>query len=145
MKPSELYAREPQDVTKDIFVLDGYHYHHVPELQEVWGQLDLEKNTRVDLHRYKYVNYDGRRFWLLAGVYLDGKPVMIVRNAGREGDDHHSRFVTDPEAYGELVKYLATLFIGPPGQRVTEVVSPDQDIKGLEEFYGNSLLYDGRW
>src|SRR6185369_14813929 len=96
MKPSDLYARDAEDTWKDLSVLMGCYYKHLPELEQVWDRLDLEKNEKVQIKVYRYVDYDGR-------------PVMIIRNAGREGDDHHSRFITDGGRYFEMLKYLSTL------------------------------------
>ena len=143
MKPSDLYARDAEDTWKDLSVLMGCYYKHLPELEQVWDRLDLEKNEKVQIKVYRYVDYDGRRFWLLGGVYFDGQPVMIIRNAGREGDDHHSRFITDGGRYFEMLKYLSTLcrFQDKDQQPVIDLVAPDDDIPDLETFYGNSLNY----
>jgi hypothetical protein len=67
---------------------------------------------------------------------------MIIRNAGREGDDHRSRFITHPARYSDLLKYLATLANPAPKEALGgDVVPLDQDIPKLGEFYGESL----RW
>lgn len=147
MKPSELYARDAEDTWKDISVLMGCYYKHLPELESVWDRLDLSKNERVLLHVYRHVTYDTRRFWLLAGVYFDGQPVMVIQNAGREGDDFHGRFITDGGRYFEMLKYLSTLcrFSEKDKTPAIDLVSADDDIKDLESFYGNSLNYDKNW
>jgi hypothetical protein len=66
---------------------------------------------------------------------------MIIRNAGREGDDHVSRFVTDRARYIEMVAHILSL------QKVKEddindedFVDPDEEVTNLLEFYGNSLF-----
>lgn len=142
MKPSELYARTPEDTWKDLTVLMGCYYKHLPELEEVWSRLDLSKNEKVELRVYRHVDYDVRRFWLLAGVYFDGHPVMVIQNAGREGDDYHGRFITDGGRYFSMLKYLSTLCRFQEGdQQTIELVSPDDDVKDLETFYGDSLNY----
>ncbi len=46
-----------------------------------------ESSVRLSIRTHKYFNFDGRRFWRLASVWFDNKPVMIIQNAGREGDD----------------------------------------------------------
>lgn len=145
MKPADLYARTPKEVWKDIWVLGGSRYHHVPELEAIWSCLELTKNDRVEIRVYGHVNYDGRRFWLLAGVYIDGRPVMVIQNAGREGDDHHGRFVTDPVAYYDMVRYLGGL-AGKDKYKELEFVAADQDIEGLDDFYGENLAgHTYRW
>lgn len=144
MKPSELYARDPEETWKDLSVLMGCYYKHLPELEPVWDRLNLEKNEKVELRVYRHVNYDVRRFWLLAGVYFDGQPVMVIQNAGREGDDFHGRFITDGGRYFDMLKYLSTLcrFEDKDKTPIIDLVDPEQDIKDLETFYGNSLNYD---
>lgn len=139
MKPSELYGREVKKTWKDLWVLKGFYYSHVPELDDIWSMLDFKKNEKAEIRAFGYADYDGRRFWLLAGVYFDGHPVMIIRNAGREGDDHHSRFITDPARYWELLKYLATLANPPIEETKICVVDPEKDIPDLDNFYGDDL------
>lgn len=138
MKPSELYARAPAEIWKDIWVLDGVYYHHIPELEAIWHSLELKKNEKVEIRVYRHMSTGTGRFWLLAAVYFDGRPVMVIQNAGRDGDDHVGRFVTDPQAYYDMVRYLAG-FAGKDPYKVIELVSPDQDIHDLDSFYGESL------
>lgn len=137
MKPSDLYARTPESINYDIGELIGFYYNHVPEIEQ--NNLPWEDpNKRVEFRCYKYFNFDGRRFWKLAGVYFDGKPVMITQNAGREGDDHRKRFITDFEHYHGMVRYLMSLS-QPANFKNEDIVGIDQEIEGLDEFYGNKL------
>jgi len=143
MKPSDLYALEPKETWSDISVLVGCYYNHVPELEEFWHHLKLDRNTQVTIRVYRILRHDARRFWLLGGVYFSGLPVMIIRNAGREGDDFHDRFITRPASYQHMIAYLASL--SDPaikGFHSSDVVAPDQDIPGLGTFYGETLLRD---
>lgn len=141
MKPSELYKREPESVGVDVSVLFGCYFNHMPEIEgsEVW-RLSAEgiKSERVEIRYYKNHNYDGRRIWRLASVWLDGQPFMIIQNAGREGDDHSARFITDVERYKQAVDYVKTL-LPPYFGDIPDVVDADTDIPDLLSFYSGDL------
>lgn len=168
MTPRELLQRTPESVTFRLEYLNGCYYSHVPELEDWLQSYQHEPasamNTRVESRVYKHFDFDGRRFWRLASVHLDGDPVMITQNAGREGDDWAERIIVAPWLYPEMVAYLHTL--APPPEilamdgKSSRVVSLDDEIKGdgrawltsrgslksqdgLSSFYGESL--DGRF
>lgn len=139
MKPVELYKRTPESISYDINILKGCYYNHIPELEFLYICEDsLKKNNRVSIRIYKDFNFDGRRFWRLASVYFDNKPCMIIQNAGREGDDHSDRFITDKNLYMEMINFIGTL-ISPNIGEIEISFNEDDDIKGLDEFYGNKL------
>lgn len=139
MTPNELYARAVPDsgVSSDLLLLRNSNYDHVPEVG--YGLRPTDPNARVIVRCYKEHNFDGRRFWRICSVWFDSKPIMIVRNAGREGDDHRSRFVTDPAGYDLMVAYLQTLTMPSIGVKVADVVEPTREIPTLTSFYGNHL------
>lgn len=144
MKPSELYARDPQETTFELCGLIGCYYNFIPEAlgeeeQHLLYRDEMKANTRVEVRLYKYFDFDGRRFWKLAGVFFDGFPVMITQNAGREGDDHTARFITNEHAYKKMVKYIRTLIPIPDEEEIPDVVSADDEFPGLTDFYGNNL------
>jgi hypothetical protein len=142
MKPIDLYNREPELIDNDINILRGCYYNHIPEIDETMCQFfdkeSVAKNNRIKIKIYKDFNFDGRRFWRLASIWLDDKPVMIIQNAGREGDDHEERFITNKELYVEMIKFIQTLV---PSQfdEIPDIVDENDDIIGLDEFYGNKL------
>jgi len=144
MTPNELYNRVPQHSHYDLDMLIGFYYNHIPEIEEVSDA--NEKEQRVLIKEYKYFDFDGRRYWRLASVWFDDndladlrhKPVMIIQNAGREGDDHDGRFITDEKLYMEMITYLRSLVKDRPFQ-TSDVVDPDVDINNLTSFYGNEL------
>ena len=139
MKPCELYNRVPESENSEICSLIGCYYNHIPQLDDSfsWSLPADDPNKRVIIKCYKNFAFDFRRFWRLASVWFDEKPVMIIQNAGREGDDHSARFVTDAETYRAMVSYLASL-ANVQFEKIN-VVPLDVDINGLTEFYGNSL------
>jgi hypothetical protein len=144
MTPNELYAREPEKTGKDLSILVGFYYNHLKEIDCLPYydiELDSEKNTRITIKYYKDFDFDGRRFWLLASVWFDDKPIMIIQNAGREGDDHHRRIITDASGYADMVKYVAhNLIIAKAFDQVeANTYDPDADVEDLDSFYGNRL------
>lgn len=137
MTPEKLYERKPEDIDHCIYVLNSGWYNHVPELE--FNVLPTEDpGKRISIHTYKYFNFDGRRYWALRSVWLDEKPFMIIQNAGREGDDHAHRFITDVAMYTEAVAYLRTV-VNTPDEEIPDVVNVTDEIVSLTEFYGNSL------
>lgn len=148
MTPNELYQRIPERVNNDLSVLFGCYFNHMPEISDVdyWRITATEiKNKRLEIRYYKDHNYDGRRIWRLASVWLDGKPFMIIQNAGREGDDHFARFVTDTERYMEAVVYIKSI-LPPRFGEIPDVVKIDAEIPNLTSFYSSDLETVGtRW
>ena len=148
MSPEELYARTPEEIVQwndDTWTLGQYfhgaYFNFIPELPDHICQLFDPKN-RIEFHIYKDFNFDGRRFWRLCGVWYKGKPVMILQNAGREGDDYSESFITDFIQYKRMTKYLrkhATMHddTKEDDERIVDP-SVDMGIK-LTEFYGNEL------
>ena len=143
MTPNELYAREPERVDDDLNVLAGCYYNFLEELQgfDNYGVfINREKNTRVDIRYYKDFDFDGRRFWRLASVWYEGQPVMIFQNAGREGDDHTRRIITDLPRFHQMIRYIGSeLMEHQTDESVSDVYDPDKEVEGLTDFYGNSL------
>jgi len=132
MKPSDLYKSMPEDSHHNIDILSGCYYDHIPEVDLCNVDVDqVEKDQRVLIKVYKEHQYDSRRFWRLASVWFDNEPIMIIRNAGREGDDHADRFITNSKQYYKLVSYLS----------VSELPAydPDKDIPNLTQFYNDSF------
>jgi len=146
MTPAELYSLPPESIENNVRTLTGCYYNHVPELGEYWAMPDVKMrpNERVEIRVHRHHQWDHRRFWRLASVWFDGKPVMVIQNAGREGDDHRMRYVTDHETYAQMVGYLMTLPIlkpdeDRPGQN-TRYVAPDTDLGDeLTTFYNESM------
>lgn len=141
MKPSELYSRKPEESSHDLEYLMGCYYNFIPEVTEAEMMYNgvLKENTRVEIRVYKDFDFDGRRFWRLCSIMFDERPVMIIQNAGREGDDHTARFITDLDAYKKMIGYIRTLLPAPAMEDVEDVVSEDDNIPDLTRFYGNEL------
>lgn len=147
MKPSDLYQRQPEKVNNDLSVLFGCYYNHMPEAGENYWQIrsPAVESKRLEIRYYKDHSYDGRRIWRLASVWFDGNPFMIIQNAGREGDDHSARFITDAGRYEEAVVYVKSL-LPPDFGTIPDVVEAEVDIPSLTSFYSSDLeTVGGRW
>lgn len=141
MKPIDLYEMKPTRIDKDINQLYGCYYNHVPEIDSFGfgAYINDEANTEIEIHYYKDHCFDGRRVWQLAAVSFKGTFVMIIQNAGREGDDWSERFITNKEHYDDMVKYIMTLLPPADDRSMDDVCELEEDVKGLDEFYGNKL------
>ena len=97
MTPLELYNKIPEITSNNLNDLIVGSYSHFPEIVEFncgyW--FDDYIQTDIEIRIYKNYDFDGRRFWRLQSVYYKNNPVMITQNAGREGDDHNQRYITE--------------------------------------------------
>lgn len=134
---NDLYAMQPEAVTNDVWRLKGYYYNHIPEVTDDFLP-DIETD-RVEMKLLKDHCFDGRRTWALATVWFDGNPVMVIQNAGREGDDHAERFITDKDKFDEMCAYIRGLIPREYDRTQEDVFDKDADIPELTYFYGNSL------
>lgn len=138
MKPIELYKRKPESECYDLNYLRGNYYNHIPEVENTYFSDEVEKkNKRVKIKIIKDVRFDSRRFWRLATVWFDDEPVMIIQNAGREGDDHSARFVTNHKRYVKMISFIKTLH--PENYNVDDMVDENQDLPELTNFYSTNL------
>lgn len=144
MTPAALYERIPESSDHAVGILIGCYYNHVPELEG--DTLPYEDpNKRVLIKYYRNFDFDGRRYWRLASVWYESKnchwlPFMVIQNAGREGDDHRKRFVTDAAVYADAARYLKTIVMFPERyDSEKDLVDPTVDVPKLTEFYGNEL------
>lgn len=132
MSPNEVYQLPVQKVEKELWNLE----EHFPECN--YEDFQAEEVQGLETRVFHDENFDGERYWRLAGMYLDDKPFMIIQNAGRGGRDHTQRFITDGEVFLEAVKRIRKLTIPE------DVVPSEEDLPELTNFYGCSLtsFYD---
>lgn len=136
-----LYDAEPTDVIVGERVIDelvGCYYNHMPELGEFVNPEGMLPNERVEVEIVHRADFDSRRYWQLATVWLDGAPFMVIQNAGREGDDHYARFITDPLLYQEAARYLRSLIAMFDGAVQKDVIGVDEERTDLDQFYGET-------
>jgi len=139
MTANDIYKLKPISVTTEIDRLIGCGYNHIPEIDAYY--LGYVSNERINIKTYADYCFDGRRIWKISSVWFDEKPVMIIQNAGREGDDHAERFITDTDVYENMVSYIKTLMAK---EELPDVIDPDENIPKLTGFYGHTLgeFYD---
>ncbi len=144
----EVYAIENFDkVEPAIYALRGFYFNHLKGGLDVeLSDFDMEalhKDTEIEVRVLKEFFFDPRRFWRLASVWFKGEPVMVIQNAGREGDDHAKRFITNREAFDALCKHLNSFIQRTPWDSASiEADTVDETAHlgmTLTEFYGNEL------
>jgi hypothetical protein len=137
----ELYAVFPYE-TAEPQILAGCYYNHIKEARLDYGMSYAINYEKIQIRIIKEFDFDGRRFWRLATVWFDSAPVMVIQNAGREGDDHYKHFITNKPQFDAMCRYVETLTrsIDEEGQEMEDVYSEDTEIgEPLISFYGNSL------
>lgn len=141
LTPNDVYALPAQEIERNPSILVGYYYNHLEGsgIHEWVFQWTDQQSDRLEIRIHKYFDFDGRRFWRLASVWLDNQPVMIIQNAGREGDDHRRRFITSEDRFREMCKHIRE-FLKIEEEPLEDVVDPNDVIgRPLIAFYGNSL------
>lgn len=135
MTPNQIYALPYESAQTE----DHYEWGqgHFPEL-DAYLYEGFEPTPLVEFRTVKYVYIDGRRYWSLRTVWYQGHPVMILQNAGREGDDHKQRFITDGSRFAHMLEYIRSKHI-PSESFTSDYVDPDLDNPSLTSFYGMSL------
>jgi hypothetical protein len=136
VKGNENTFHNPQDL------LHMSYTDHLPEFKQDWDDLP-EYIPGLEVRVLKEFDYDGRRFWRLATVWYQGVAFMVIQNAGREGDDHAQRFVTNFERLFCLVRNLDELARGHTSGEPLDEIDVDQDMPELTEFYSQNLK--GPW
>lgn len=133
---NEVYAMDHESKTNELGDLKGFYYDHLPEIEEsLWGVKD---NCKVEIKTIKDFDFDGRRCWTLRTIWFESSPVMIIQNAGREGDDHRERFITNHELYKNMIKYIKSL-INQEDFSSDCVINDSEDRDDLISFYGKNL------
>lgn len=135
--PADLYKMEPERVTDSMEHLCGCHYDFLKEVGiDFYEHKYFVKSDKIEVKFLKDWSFDGRRVWQLATVWFEGIPVMVTQTAGREGDDYSKRFVTNQTQFARMCVHIRRLI---DVDEVDDLVSEDDEIEGLTEFYGNSL------
>lgn len=139
MTPRELLARTAPRIETGrnaVYWLKGCYFNHLPEAGEYWenGIPDDADLTTLEWHEFGSIYIDHRRYHSLAGIKFRGEWIMITTNAGREGDDHHERFVLNPDLVWELAKLVSGK------EKNTDVVGLDDDLPSMTYFYGKDIF-----
>lgn len=146
MTPQELYESPYIESTFALSELADGGYNHFPEIETPWRFHEIPRdipdgtNTRIEIRIHGYATQDSRRYWRLASVWYMKRPVMVIRNAGREGDDLVNRWITNEGVYLDMITYLLTLLpIALTTETTEDLFDRDTDIPNLTEFYGAKL------
>lgn len=136
---NDIYALPGKPIALTEWVLRADWF---PELGSVWqdssGVLDaLAAAGRLTVTEIINDYIDGRRIVTMHTLRMDGKPFMVVQNAGREGDDHRRRWVTDEEAFHQALHHL-TMHMAEQDGNTTDLVDPEapQFVDEILCFYG---------
>jgi hypothetical protein len=148
--PNQLYAREPK-LTYGI----GHHdicnvwTDYLRHFYEVGDDNQYNDSDQIHIKEYARVWFDDRRYWLLSSIWFNicddpnlyhFIPVMITRNAGREGRDVSHRFVTNFPAYLRMINHIKTLILNDTDTfEDNDIVDPSTPIHNLLHFGNNSL------
>ena len=152
MKPSDLYGRTPEKVVQpfaegseygpehQMRYFIGSRFNHLGADIDVWELEGINRSTRVEVKVHKDFNFDGRRFWRLVSVWFDHRPIMVLQNAGREGDDYVGRIITEERYFNFMMNHIRSLL----RYNTSDVLDGDlrdsnEDYQLLDDFYGNSL------
>jgi hypothetical protein len=125
----------------DLEILQNHVEELIDQYFNGWAPLyDMgKKNKKIVIKFYRYFWFDPRRFWAIASVWFEGKPVMLIQNAGREGDDYHKRFITDQKQFESMCNYLTTLNPQTYVPGSSDIYSADDDQGDLGSFYGENM------
>lgn len=140
---NELYEMTPVSSCNHIGELCGFYYDHLPEVHNL-EEVDRYSvsSDRISVKTIKDICYDGERVWQLRSVWFDGTPFMVVQNAGRGGDDHSERFITNTEVFEKFIGIVNTLvmeLLDKPQFKPCKAIDPCVKLKELTHFYSDYL------
>jgi hypothetical protein len=141
------YADEVEKLAKytpskeDTRKLVGCYYNHIPELLEYNNDHSLDGlyDDGLIVKTIAHFQMDGRRYWNLSMVYFGIIPIMLVQNAGREGDDHAHRFIFNVEKYKEIMECYGNGHDITVNDDTTIVGDLEQPFRIYTDFYGNDI------
>lgn len=137
----------PNQVVQNLMVTDlrADWFPEVPQLEDgltAAMRKELENDGRLVLKRLLYEELDWHRFTSMHTLWWDGRPVMLVQNAGRAGSDVRRRRITDAAAYRDMCCYLLSKV--PLEQSDEEVVDADAELYEEELFCLHGQQYAGQ-
>jgi hypothetical protein len=122
------YAPSKEDTRK----LVGCYYNHIPELDGLYDDGLIIKTIA-------HFQLGGRRYWNLSMVYFGIIPIMMVQNAGREGDDHAHRFIINVDSYKEIMEYYGKGHDITINDDTSIIEDLEEYCRNYTEFYGNDI------
>lgn len=139
MKLKDLLNKKIKNSYNGINAWNEINMQHFEDVRDVFFAVVLEDfDIRVDQFVKSYSDY--RRFWELGAFYYKDELIFIYQNAGREGDDFSNKYVINVKMYLELLHELQKLIpLENYGSNLKEEYKLEDDIEGLDEFYGCDL------
>lgn len=137
MRPIDIYNKTIKTTEKENSVFNMEE--HFPEINfyELGSSSFVEENSsKLTIYSNFFHSFDYRRYICIYSAWFDGKPFMIMQNAGREGRDHENRFITDIKTYHECMKYLQSFYAE---NFPYEIYSENEDLPELTNFYGYTI------
>lgn len=99
----------------------------------------MQAEGRLQVRELVNPYIDGYRIAQMHTLWLDGHPVLIVQDAGRGGDDHHKRWVTDGPRYFEMLAYLLSKLAVE--NEAHDITDPEAEVyeETVFSFYGKDF------
>lgn len=145
MRPEELYySTDVLYTSNNLSILSSSFYSHIPEIPDFFSNYNkIDRSRNILVKYYADEKIGKRRKWILASVWFKDTPIMIIQNGGNEGDEISKKFVTDIDAYNDMIKYininLKKVGIDSENNVRNFFVSEDEEIPNLDSFGGYSL------
>lgn len=116
MTPSTLYNLPSELTTKDLTWF--FNYEAFPELvfpcvpnPNSIHPFQIQNKTEIKIHKFRTLNKSTiheRQVWVLASVWYEGVPCMILRNPYEKDKSYYPlRYVTNIPVHKEMTRYLA--------------------------------------
>lgn len=111
----------------------SYFFHKSAFLSTLFAQ------GRFALRQLHHENFDGERTASMHTLWFDGKPVAIVKDAGRGEADENTRWVTDRYQFAALCAYISEV-MDPQGDE-SDFIDPEKEMYPDEVFalYGGTI------
>lgn len=136
MNAKQLYEMKPESVTKDLCKLKNMDIDFIPEIREDIDSIET-LNERIEIKTVASHVPEWENIWEINTVWFDGTPVMVTQQAGKRGD-HERRYLTNKEAFQEMILYIRSLLSGKETWD-DDVYDENEDLLELTGFYGYRL------
>lgn len=110
---------------KDSAALAVYMRDRVPDMEYIFHDTDKELKETYD--------------YLARLEAILGKPVLVGRHAGREGDDSVERVIIDRALYRQLTHVIAAILPIYADDEEIDRLAADGDIGSLTHWYGDHI------
>lgn len=119
-------------------LVEFFDHDEVSDKDGIYRIEEKALNEKISVKDIVNYCFDGRRVWVLKSLWFDNKPFAIMQEAGREGDDHRDRYISNAEVFKECVDFINSL-LQPKIEEINGLVDENQDMANLTSFYGHKL------